>query len=167
MNTGSISKHIPTEYISSLVGTPRTFMLSAKPLFPNESIIYKISEYDFSNLGCIYKISNDRYIYHSNSSGLEWIKYIAIQNTNTSSTPSEVEIYRKIIMFRTYTQQMVNEIPRNFIGYTFDNISFDGNTWKFGEICADFFHSYTYQGPNVFLCRTHSILYFRWEINIL
>ncbi len=38
-------------------------------------------------------------IYHSNSSGLEWIKYIAIQNTNTSSTPREVEIYRKIIMF--------------------------------------------------------------------
>jgi hypothetical protein len=62
MNTGSISKHIPTEYISSLVGTSRTFMLSAKPLFPNESIIYKICEYDFSNLGCIYKISNDRYI---------------------------------------------------------------------------------------------------------
>jgi len=45
---------------------------------------------------------------------------------------------------------MVNLIPRTLGTYRFDNISFDGNIWKFGTISSNFFHSYTDQGPDIF-----------------
>jgi hypothetical protein len=138
------------DIVSALVGIPRPFILSAKPLFKDEPIIYKIIEYNVPNSESISKIANDKYLYQSDISGVANIKYIAVQNTNTSSPPIEVEIDRKFVVFRTYTQQMVNEIPRTLGTYTFDNISFDGNIWKFGTISSNFFHSYTDQGTDIF-----------------
>lgn len=142
--------NIPILHVSTLVSIPRPFILSAKPLFKDEPIIYKIIEYNVPNSESISKIANDKYLYQSDISGVANIKYIAVQNTNTSSPPIEVEIDRKFVVFRTYTQQMVNEIPRTLGTYTFDNISFDGNIWKFGTISSNFFHSYTDQGSDIF-----------------
>jgi hypothetical protein len=142
--------NIPILHISTLVSIPRPFILSANPLFQDEPIIYKIIENDFPNFGSISKIANDKYLYQSDISGVASIKYIAVQNTNTSSPPIEVEIDRQVIIFRTYTQYMVNLIPRTLGTYRFDNISFDGNIWKFGTISSNFFHSYTDQGPDIF-----------------
>jgi hypothetical protein len=52
----------PILHVTSLVGTYRHFILSAKPLFQDEPITYKIIEYDFPNSSSISKIAND--IYH-------------------------------------------------------------------------------------------------------
>ena len=143
-----MTDNIPILHISTLVEIPKPVILSAKPLFPDEPITYRIIEYYNPNSASISKIANNKYLFQSNSSGITWIKYTATQNT--SSPTIEVEIDRKIIMFRTYTQQMVNEIPKTLGTYTFDNVSFDGNTWKFGTISSNFFHLYTDQGPDVF-----------------
>ena len=117
--------------INTLVGKSKLIKLSAKPLFPTEPITYKILE-DIPVDVQFIQISNDTIQYTSSALGVIAVSYEATQIN--PSTKEIVVIDSKVILFANINQAYIDAIPKTLVTYTFDTISFDGDTWKLGTM---------------------------------
>jgi hypothetical protein len=74
---------------------------------------------------------SDKYTYRANKNGTDFFTYVIREGTMVSQ-PIRVALYN-------FSQTDVSTISRNQGNFTFDNISFDGDTWRLGTFTTDTF----------------------------
>jgi hypothetical protein len=142
-NVTSISKllyYVGMVNISTLVGKPKLINLSVNPMFPEQPIIYEIDSSNLLPTSSFVKVPNQNNIYRytSSTSQQEVIIYKASQ-LNPLTNKMKIITKESFIIFNNYTQQQINDMPKKMGSFTFDNISFDGDTWQIGSIRSNYF----------------------------
>jgi hypothetical protein len=142
-NVASFSKllyYVGMVNISTLLGKPKLINLSVNPKFTNQPIIYEIDSTNLLSTSSFVKVPNQNNIYRYTSSTAqqEVIIYKASQ-LNPLTNKMEIITKESFIIFNNFTQQQINDMPKKMGSFTFDNISFDGDTWQIGTISSNYF----------------------------
>jgi hypothetical protein len=95
----------------------------------NVSPIYQIKIFPIN--GTLVALSNGKYTYTSNVNGTVFFTYVIIDG-NTISNPTRVNIFN-------YSQEDINSISQTQGTFTFDSITYNGDTWQFGTYTTDIF----------------------------
>ena len=115
--------------ITTLVGIDKSIQLTGNAV-SGKSLTYQIVIPPTNGLLTGVLLS-DRYTYRANKNGTDFFTYVIREGTMTSE-PIRMSLYN-------FSQTDVSTISRNQGTFTFDNISFDGNTWRFGTFETDTF----------------------------
>ena len=125
--------------ISGLIGSSSTIQLRGQNI-TGGNLVYQITQPP--KYGYLLMVNTKGiYTYLPLFNDEDSFEYVVSEGTMTS-LPGKVII-------TNYNQSDIQNIPRNLGTYNFDNISFDGNMWKFGTITTDTFiqdSSYYYLG---------------------
>jgi hypothetical protein len=114
---------------SGLVGSSTTITLRGQNV-AGGALVYQITKQpEYGSL--IASDINGVYTYVPSTNLQDSFEYVVKEDTMTS-LPGIVIIYN-------YSEIDIANIPRNLGTLTLDNISFDGNKWKFGTITTDTF----------------------------
>ena len=124
-----IIPYSPDSQITTLVGQDKSIVLNGTPV-SGKRLTYKIIIPPTNGLLTGVLLS-DKYTYRTNKNGTDFFTYVINEGTMTSE-PIRVVIYN-------FSQADVSTISRNQGSFTFDNISFDGTTWRFGTFETDTF----------------------------
>ena len=116
---------------AALVGSQTTINLKEKNI-NGDNLSYQITVQPVN--GTLTQVSNGVYLYQPVNNVLDSFKYIATDGVSVSS-PGTVSI-------QNYNQQDVDAISKQQATWKFENISFDGNQWKFGNFTTSTFIQY-------------------------
>ena len=130
-----IIPYSPDTQITTLVGQDKSIVLNGTPV-AGKPLTYHIVIPPTNGLLTGVLLS-DKYTYRSNKNGTDFFTYVIHEGTMVSE-PIQVAIYN-------FSPDDVSVISRNQGTFTFDNISFDGNTWRFGTFTTD---TYIQNGNN-------------------
>jgi surface protein len=117
-------------YINTLLGRNKSIQLTGNAV-SGKSLIYQIVTLPKNGSFAIVPNSNGKYVYTSHKTGTDFFTYIIREGTMMS------ELIKMNI--NNYSQADVSSISLNQGTFTFDNISFDGDNWRFGTFTADTF----------------------------
>jgi surface protein len=116
--------------ITTLVGRDKSIQLTGNAV-SGKSLLYQIVTLPIDGSFVSVPNSNGKYVYKSNKRGTDFFTYIIREGTMSS------ELIR--VNINNYSQVDVESISRNQGTFTFDNISFDGDNWRFGTFTTDIF----------------------------
>ena len=125
---------IPIQYetiLTTLVNTPKVINLAGST-FDTYPILFKIFQAPMD--GSLVQTSSNTFTYTSNQNGIDIVVFTGEVITLAGEIFSTVPI---IIQLINYLTSDVSSIPKIQGTYTFDNISYDGDTWNFGTIYSD------------------------------
>ena len=117
-------------YITTLLGRDKSIQLTGNAV-SGKSLIYQIVTLPKNGYFAIVPNSNGKYVYTSRKTGTDFFTYIIREGTMMS------ELIK--VNINNYSQADVSSISLNQGTFTFDNISFDGDTWQFGTFTTDTF----------------------------
>jgi hypothetical protein len=135
---------IPIQYepvLSTLKNTPKVINL-APSTFDTFPILFQIVQ--TPEYGTLVQTSSNTFTYTSNQNGLDFIQF-----NGEVITPLGEIFYTEYITIEliNYSTSDVSSITKIQGTYTFDNISYDGDNWKFGTFTSDSpFIQYSYNG---------------------
>ena len=117
--------------ISGLIGSPTRITLQGEAVL-GSSLTYQI----ISNpkYGTLTQESNGVYNYVPSTNQPDSFKY-TVSERNINSLPGTVTI-------QNYSQEDIRSMPKQQGTWTFNNISFDGNQWTFGNFTSSSFLQY-------------------------
>ena len=118
----------PNLHITTMVGIKKSFQLTGNAV-SEKQLTYQIVIPPTN--GLIVDILSDKYTYLANRNGTDFFIYVIHEGTMVSQ-PIRVNIYN-------YYQTDVSAISRNQGTFIFNNVSFDGNKWRFGTFETDTF----------------------------
>ena len=124
-----IIPYSPDSQITTLIGRDKSIVLNGMPV-SGKKLTYRIVIPPKNGLLTGVLLS-DKYTYRANKNGTDLFTYVIYEGTMVSQ-PIRVAIYN-------FSQTDVSTISRNQGTFTFDNISFDGDTWRFGTFTTDTF----------------------------
>ena len=116
--------------ITSLVGQEKSIQLISKSV-SSESFIYQIVSFPENGSLVAVPGSNGKYMYTSNKPGLDFFTYVTVEGQKTS------DVIR--VNITNYSQSIIASISRKQGTFSFDNVSFDGDNWRFGTFTTDTF----------------------------
>ena len=119
----------PNLHITTMVGKEKSFELTGNAVSVKQ-LTYEIVIHP-TNGFLTHSILSDKYTYIANRNGTDFLIYVIHEGTMVS-LPIRMNIYN-------YYQSDVDNIPRNQGTFIFNNISFDGNKWRFGTFETDTF----------------------------
>jgi hypothetical protein len=125
---------IPIQYepiLTTLVNTPKVINLAGST-FDTYPILFKL--YQPTMYGQIIQTSSNTFTYTPYQVGIDIVVFIGEVNTPAGEIFSTAPITIEVI---NYSTSDVSSIPKIQGTYTFDNISYDGNTWIFGTFTSD------------------------------
>ena len=124
-----IIPYSPDTQITTLVGQDKSIVLIGTAI-TGKSLTYHIVIPPTNGLLTGVLLS-DKYTYRANKNGTDFFTYVIHEGTMVSE-PIRVNLYN-------FSQSDVSTISRKQGTFTFDNVSFDGNTWRFGTFTTDTF----------------------------
>jgi len=117
---------------SGLIGSPSTIQLQGYPISGSGgSLIYQITRQP--QYGSLIPVSNSVYTYVPvpTSNYQDSFQYVVKEDTMTSLPGT--------VIITNYSESDIDIIPMNMGNMQFDNISFDGDVWKFGTLTTNTF----------------------------
>jgi surface protein len=120
----------PDSQITTLVGKEKSIQLTGNAV-SGKSFVYQIIALPKNGSFVAVPNSNGNYIYTANKSGTDFLTYVIREGIMTSDLVQ--------VNINNYSPADVSSISRKHGTFIFDNVSFDGDNWRFGTFTTDTF----------------------------